>query len=148
MEYTYAVNIAKYDEIHAHLVRCNASFVPPLDSRVVLEDYARKLVSAATRYEAWAGESVIGLVAIYANDPTKREAFITDVSVEEAHGNQGIAQKLLRQCIEETGKQGFQTIVLEVSRTNHLAMELYRKLGFVLHAELQGDSVKLALQLT
>jgi ribosomal protein S18 acetylase RimI-like enzyme len=147
MEPTYTVNVAQYKEIHAHLVRCNASFVPPLDSRVVLADYARKLISSAIRYEAWDGETLIGLVAMYANDPAKREAFITNVSVDEAHGNQGIARKLTEQCIAETAEQGFQTIVLEVSKNNRRAMDLYEKLGFSILAELQGDSVKLALQL-
>ena len=77
----YLSNKASEAEIAEHLSRCDADFVPPLSGRVEINDYAKKIASKATRFEAWSGGTLVGLVAAYCNDQEKHIAYITSVSV-------------------------------------------------------------------
>ena len=77
----YQSNKASEVEIAEHLSRCDADFVPLLSSRVEIKNYAKKIINKATRFEAWSGDTLLGLVAAYYNDQEKRIAYITSISV-------------------------------------------------------------------
>lgn len=123
-------NRADAAEVSAHLRACDASFVPPLGERVDLDAYAAKIVAQAERFEAWAGDSLAGLVAAYCNDPTRRIAFVTSVSVLPARQGHGLASRLLQDCIADVRRAGFERVELEVDSHNAPAARLYRKFGF------------------
>lgn len=127
----FSLNAASAAQITRHLLRCEADFVPPLSGRVAIDDYARKIARNATRFEAWSGETLIGLVAAYCNDQEKRVAYITSVSVLQAWVGKGIAARLLGQCVENAKASGMRKICLEVARANNPAIKLYEKSGFV-----------------
>lgn len=120
--------------VAAHLQACDGSFVPSLSTRVELKAYAAKIAQFAERTEAWSGIELAGLVAAYANDPERRTAFITSVSVLPAWHGQGLASRLLLACIERVRELGFESIELKVDVRNTAATQLYRKHGFVVHA--------------
>ena len=124
----YATNQATADQICAHLAACN--FTPPLGTRVVLTDYAVKLATFAERFEAWVGGHLIGLVAIYCNDPAKAAAHITNVSVDPAHTRHGIARHLLDMALTEAASRGFATVSLQVDPRADAALALYSAMGF------------------
>lgn len=124
-------NKASVAEIAEHLSRCDASFVPPLSDRVVISDYAQKLANNATLFEAWTGDTLVGLVAAYCNDQEKRIAYITSVSVLNEWVGKGIAAYLMNQCIKYAKTSGMLQIRLEVASTNAPAIKLYMKSGFV-----------------
>jgi ribosomal protein S18 acetylase RimI-like enzyme len=130
-EYTYSMNKASESEIAEHLRECDADFVPPLSGRVEIKDYAKKIANKATRFEAWSGNTLVGLVAAYCNDQEKHIAYITSVSVLRAHTNKDIAARLMHQCIEHVRASGMRQISLEVASDNTPAIRLYQKLGFV-----------------
>lgn len=127
----YRLNKASEAEIAEHLWLCNADFVPPLSGRVEINDYAKKIVSKAMRFEAWSGDKLVGLVAVYCNDLEKRIAYITNVSVLRESTGQGIAESLIKQCVERTKALGMHQVSLEVSSDNIPAIGLYEKGGFV-----------------
>ena len=81
----YSLNQATEEEIANHLSRCDADFVPPLSGRVEISSYAHKIAGNATRFEAWAGGALVGLVAAYCNDSERRSAYITTVKIGRAH---------------------------------------------------------------
>lgn len=143
----YLSHKASEAEIAAHLVRCDADFVPPLSDRVAIQDYARKIASTALRFEAWSGGSLIGLVAAYCNDRDKCIAYITSVSVLRAWTGKGIGAHLVGQCIEHAKESGMQLISLEVAETNMRAIKLYAKRGFVV-SKANGPFVAMNLYLT
>jgi ribosomal-protein-alanine N-acetyltransferase len=120
--------------VAAHLRACDGSFLPALSTRVELEAYAAKIAQFAERTEAWSGMELAGLVAAYANDPERRTAFITSVSVLPTWQGQGLGSRLLLACIERVRGLGFEGIELEVDGRNTAAMQLYRKHGFVVQA--------------
>ncbi len=122
---------ASAEEITRHLISCDANFVPPLSSRVVMPAYVRKIVDFATRFEAWAGNTLVGMVAVYCNDPARRVAHVTSVSVLAEYNGLGIARNLMRRCILHATTHGMGEISLQVDRENLAAIGLYEKLGFV-----------------
>lgn len=126
----YSVNRSSASEITAHLLRADAGFEPTLSSRVDIPAYAQKLHDRAARFEAWLGEELIGLVASYCNQPDGGKAFVTSVSVWPEYQGQGIAGRLMRQCIEHVRGLGFGQMELEVDQRSLPAVALYQKLGF------------------
>ena len=126
----YLSNKASTAEIAGHLSCCDTDFVPPLSGRVEITGYANKIVSRATRFEAWSGGTLIGLVAVYCNDLENRVAYITSASVLKAWTGKGIAARLVDQCVEHTKASGMRQISLEVASGNMSAIRLYEKNGF------------------
>lgn len=127
----YLLNKASEPQIAEHLSRCDADFVPLLSGRVEIEDYARKITSKATRFEAWSGATLVGLVAAYCNDLEKRIAYITSVSVLREWTGKGIATHLMSQCVQYAKASGMQQISLEVASDNTPAIRLYEESGFI-----------------
>lgn len=127
----YLSNKAVEAQIVEHLSRCDADFVPSLSGRVAIDDYANKIASKATRFEAWSGGMLVGLVAAYCNNHEKRIAYITSVSVLKAWTGKGIAAKLMKLCVEHAKASGMRQISLEVASDNTPAIKLYEKSGFV-----------------
>jgi ribosomal protein S18 acetylase RimI-like enzyme len=132
MSYTivFSMNQSSMDDLASHLVRVDATFEPALSSRVEIRAYAQKLHNQAVRFEAWLGEELIGLVACYCNQPVGGKAFATSVSVWSEYQGQGIATRLMRQCIEHLRGLGFCHIELEVNQRSLSAVALYQKIGF------------------
>jgi ribosomal protein S18 acetylase RimI-like enzyme len=127
----YRLNKASEAEIAEHLWLCDTDFMPPMSGRVDINDYAKKIVSKSTRYEAWIDDKLVGLVAVYCNDIEKRTAYITSVSVLREATGKGIAESLMKRCIERKKALGMRQVSLEVASDNIPAIRLYEKCGFV-----------------
>ncbi len=127
----FLLNETTAAQIAQHLSRCDCDFVPPLSGRVEISDYARKIASKATRFEAWSGGTLVGLLAAYCNDDKKCIAYITSVSVLREWTGRGIAAQLIRQCIEYAKASGMRLISLDVAGDNTSAIRRYSKCGFV-----------------
>jgi ribosomal protein S18 acetylase RimI-like enzyme len=141
---TYAEKTASADDIHAHLLECAADFIPPLTEKVSIPDYSRKLFEKSVTFEAWAGMSLVGLVAAYFEGGLDGTGFVTNVSVLGRLAGQGVASRLMDMCLDRARGRRLQQLVLEVSGNNARAMALYEKLGF-LRGEMTGDSVFMRL---
>lgn len=126
----FCLNKATEMEIVNHLLLCEADFVPPLSGRVEIGNYAHKIADKATRFEAWADGSLVGLVAAYCNDTQHLAAYITSVSVLQSRQGKGIASQLIRRCIENAKLLGFERIELEVDSENVGAVRLYEEMSF------------------
>lgn len=127
----FLLNKASAAQIAAHLLSCDADFVPPLSGRVEIRDYAQKIASNAIRFEAWSGVTLVGLAAVYCNDQETRIGYITSVSVLKAWTGKGIAARLVGQCVEHAKTLRMRQISLEVASDNTSAIKLYKKSGFV-----------------
>lgn len=142
----FHLNKASETEIACHLSACDADFVPPLSHRVEINAYARKIASKATRFEAWSGGMLVGLVAMYCNDQKERVAYITSVSILEAWTGQGIGARLMDQCVEHAKASSMRQMRLEVAEANASAIKLYEKIGFVA-SKVDAPFVMMDLQL-
>ena len=119
MSIEFLLNKASAEQIAEHLLRCDSDFVPPLSGRVEIKDYAEKIATTAIRFEAWPGGALVGLVAAYCNDQDKHIAYITSVSVLRAWMSNGIAARLVGQCVEHAKTLGMRQISLEVAKREY-----------------------------
>lgn len=62
------------------------------------------------------------------------EAMLFDVSVLSGHENAGNAKRLVDACLAFARTRRIQTVGLEVHASNHAAIRVYTKAGFVLHS--------------
>lgn len=130
------LSTASQQDIINHFKRCDSDFLAALTARVDIAEYSDKLATKATRYEAWRQDDLVGLVAVYRNAEPGGFDFITDVSVITACIGQGIASRLLNDCIQATKSS---EIRLEVSTQNLPAQKLYDKLGFTCYHRDQAS---------
>jgi ribosomal protein S18 acetylase RimI-like enzyme len=132
--------------VDAHLRACDPDFVRALERRVDLTSYAQKLASRAVTLEAWQGERLVGLVAVYLNDPAGRRGYVSSVSVLPGWAGRGIARSLMERCLKEARRLGYEELSLEVDPQNARATRLYAALGFLPCAprgEMQLQSLRL-----
>ena len=142
---TFREKTASREEIYAHLCACNRSYKPPLNEKVDILEYSNKLFEKSVTFEAWSGESLIGLVAAYLDDAGDF-GYISNVSVTAEFRGKSIAKVLIEMCLNWSREKNIHEIRLEVSRDSIQAVELYKKLGF---KELgsSGNSVSMKLRL-
>jgi ribosomal protein S18 acetylase RimI-like enzyme len=144
---SYTVNRAGIAEIRTHLAHCDADFVPPLSGRVDIDAYAAKIAGHAERFEAWVGRELVGMVAAYCNDPSRHAGFITSVSIVPERRGEGIASRLLEDCIQYARCARFALIRLNVDRSNAAAIRLYERCGFSA-APAPGSDIPMVLDLS
>jgi ribosomal protein S18 acetylase RimI-like enzyme len=123
-------NVAGQLALAEHLHRCQADFRPALATRTTIDAYAEKLATRAERFEAWRNDELIGVVAMYCNDPRGREAFVTSVSVDAAARGKGVASALLERAVGHARTHGMDRVALEVDVSNAAARALYARAGF------------------
>ncbi len=138
---------ATQEDIQAHLERCDENFSPNLSIKVEIGEYSRKISAKARTFEAWFGDTLVGLVAAYLNDRGARSGFITNVSVAKAFMGRGIAAALLDRCLDRSRQEGVEAIGLEVSMESREAIRLYEKLGFS-ELERRGETVLMRLTIS
>ena len=80
------------------------------------------------------GKELVGLVASYCNQINVDKAFVSSVSVWPDFQGQGIAGKLMNQCVEHVRCLEIGQIELKVDKRSLTAIALYQKLGFNMHS--------------
>ncbi len=135
----YTRQSATENQIRVHLEQTSGEFVPALDGRVDIREYAVKLFARAVIFEAWSDALLVGIVAAY-TDHDRRSAFITNVSVLKDFSGLGIASSLVGMCIDYAKENRIGEITLEVSDKNDRAIALYEKLNFV-RSGTRGGSI-------
>lgn len=131
MKIEYKVKAANETDIAQHLRRTNNFFSPPLDSYVNIDDYAYKLYEKALTFEAWDSDKLIGLAAAYFNNYSSKNIFFTNLSLEIDYQGIGIATELFKCLLEMAKEKGFETITLEVKKTNDKVYSFHIKNGFL-----------------
>jgi GNAT superfamily N-acetyltransferase len=85
-------------------------------------------------------------VAAYLNDRKTRSGFITNVSVLREFTRRGIGARLVTEALEHARAEGFETVSLEVSDNNSVAIRLYEKLGFARTEGGEGGRVRMRVE--
>jgi ribosomal protein S18 acetylase RimI-like enzyme len=126
----YSRQQCKQTDILEHFSHCDPLFVANIANRISLSNYTDKIVRTSVTFEAWENQKLIGLIAAYINDPELITGYITNVSVVTSYNRQGVASRLLENCIIFAQNQGFKELVLEVAENNKPAINFYIKHGF------------------
>ncbi len=127
----FTVDRSNVHQLRSHFEECSSSFVPALGLRVNIGEYAKKLVDNSIRFEAWNGDQLVGCVCAYMNRHVSSVCYISNVSVSETCRRQGVAKRLLLQCMSCAAERGFEKARLEVATQNFAGKSLYQGLGFV-----------------
>ena len=142
----YQVKAAAEKDIFLHLTGCNDSFLPPLNERVDIPSYAKKIFEKAMTFEAWDDTDLIGLVAVYFDTGIPKSAFITNVSVIKEYMGMGIASRLLKTCIGYAVENNCFEIHLDVYKKNIAAINFYKKYNFT-QSGTKGDNLVMKLEI-
>ena len=105
------------------------------DDTVFLRAYAEKIYNNALVFGAMDGDEIIGLAAVYANDLSNQQAYLTYIALREEYSSHGLGTKLLTLC-ENTARERHMTgMRLEVKKANIRAINFYRKSGYATENE-------------
>ncbi len=118
------------------LAAVDGEFVPPVSSRVDLEEYAAKLSSNATNLFAVDGHNDIGHAAFYSNALTTKVGFVSSFAVKREYRGTGVGTALLDHVILICRNDGMNVVTLEVAETNLRAIEFYKGYGFSFQGRL------------
>ena len=127
----YKIKTVSEEKIYFHLEECNNNFNPPLDQKVNIIEYFKKIFDKFITFEAWVGQTLVGLVAGYFNDEENHSGYITSVSLSKDYMGRGVASALIKMYINYVKWHQFEEIKLEVAKNNIPAISLYRKYGFI-----------------
>lgn len=136
----YDIDKADKLSIEKHLLICSKLFVPPLETYVVIPEYADKLAKNAVTFEAWNNNQLVSLIACYLNDKTKNKGFISNVSTIPSFQGKGIISQLLQNLIDYANSENFKCLLLEVSKLNNRAISFYLQKGFKIDENLSTDN--------
>ena len=142
----YKIKEASEKDIFLHLKDCKDYFLPPLDEKVNIDEYAKKIFEKAITFEAWEDDILVGLIAVYFNDLNRRVGFITNVSVVKKYMGMGVASVLLENCIEYATQNEFAEVQLEVDKANIPAINFYKKFNFV-NEDIRSGTIIMKLEI-
>lgn len=128
LEFTW--NEAASNDIEQHLLRCDSAFQPRLSQIVEISEYAKKITERAELRECWSDGNLMGLAAAYMNDFVRRQAFLTNLSVDARFGRRGVGRQLLADSINRAAGYGFLRYNLQAYDSNSQALLLYESMGF------------------
>jgi len=112
------------------LQEINEEFDPILSNVVDLSTYADKIASRAEIISIIENSVIKALIAVYCNDPEKRNAYITLFYVKEEYRKMGLGKRLLETLLQYLKGLQFQILKLEVFKTNKKAINFYLTNGF------------------
>lgn len=130
-------------KFHDFLLRVDSDFRHPISSKVNLMEYAQKLLENAYVSSAIKGDKIIGLVALYCNDPLRKRAYIPFVAVDKQHRGQHISKSLMSSAIAYAKGKDFH--IIGVHTENPVALNLYLSLGFKLIEDGEQKYLELLL---
>lgn len=102
-----------------------AQGIPPRRTSVV-EDWAEGLLDDGLNLVAWHGDDAVGHAALLAYDDTSELV----IFVHPDYHHAGIGSRLIRALLGYGQSEGIDHVWLSVERDNHVAMNLYRSVGF------------------
>jgi ribosomal-protein-alanine N-acetyltransferase len=142
----YETGTATYSDIHSHLKECSDDFNFPLEKRVDIALYSKKIFEKAITFEAWVDNILIGLIAAYFNSMNHSFGYITNISVMKIYTGLKIASLLMSMCIEYANRNNFRGVMLEVSKDDKNTINIYEEFGFVKN-DIRGNSLLMSLRL-
>lgn len=128
--FKFEFNKSDFNDINAHLLRCDNLFSPNLSSYVNIEEYALKLYDHARRIEIWKDDILCGLLAFYTNRE-KQSVYITNLSLEKNLLGLGLGGVLIDNCYKELSIiNNSNSFELKVHKKNEQALNFYKKHRF------------------
>lgn len=74
---------------------------------------------------------IMGFAGFYCNDDKDKNAYLSLIAVVPQYRNRGVGKSLLEEVVKQSKRAGMERLVLEVRKSNMVAIKFYEKLGFV-----------------
>ena len=138
---TFEIERLKLEELRAFLQKQADEAFPDLKDEVRLNMLAEKWTMNAEICTCRDDDdSLIGMIAFYANRPEEAVAYIPHVYVSPDYRNRGIFSKMIDMVVEYLRGKSFSEIRLEVKNDNRSACIAYEIKGFVLEKTASQNS--------
>lgn len=128
------------------LKEVDSDFQPPLSSKLVLNDYANKLLDKATFFSVFENSTMCAFIAFYDNDEDRENAYLSMLAVRLKYRGLGLGESLLKHSIRVLKRKSFKYYNLEVFKNNDSAIKLYLQNNFEIIRESEA-SYKMTLNL-
>jgi ribosomal protein S18 acetylase RimI-like enzyme len=102
-----------------------AQGIPPRERRDVAE-WVENMLADGINLVAWHDDDAVGHAALFPYDDTAELV----IFVHPAYHHAGIGSRLIRALLGAGQRSGLDHVWLSVQRDNHVAMNLYRSVGF------------------
>lgn len=130
------MNEVNCDVIFEFLSKVDKDFEPALSSNLNLKEYSKKIASKASLFTNFKNGNLLGLCAVYATDNVNYQAYLTMLAVDPCYRGLGIAKRLIVEMEEKLSFKGFESVKLEVYKTNQSAYLLYSNHGYKIVEEV------------
>lgn len=126
----YCIDFVSFKEEKQYILnRFDDAMFHPLSRNPDCAEITSKIVAAAEMLVAYNCE-LLGFVAFYANDISRKMAYISSIAVKKESRSKGIGQRMLRKSMEIAKNRGMETLCLEVNCKNERAIQFYKREGF------------------
>lgn len=126
--FVYEIKSPTLSELISFLYVTKDDFIPSLDLRVNIEEYANKLYRNADFVVCRYDNNIVGLVCYYQNRPPI--GYISHVGVLKLYRRMGVMREMFYLLQKNAAIRSIKELGLEVSRSNFPAIKAYTKLGF------------------
>lgn len=137
---SYAAQIESWEVEKAKVLVCatNYDFDPPLSQSIDIDKIAEKWSKYAKFLTLHNEDNErVALVVFYENKE-ERFLYIPHFVVRAPFRHKGVGHTCIKYLLEKTKSEGFETLRLEVLKTNANAIQFYHKEGFVLKEEREN----------
>jgi 1-aminocyclopropane-1-carboxylate deaminase/D-cysteine desulfhydrase-like pyridoxal-dependent ACC family enzyme/ribosomal protein S18 acetylase RimI-like enzyme len=110
-------------------------FPDPLQRRVDLYNYAKKLIKFADLQVALVNQEIVGFLAVYANNKQTHVAHIPLIAILKRYQRIGIGKVMLSRTIALARQRKMKHIWLSVMKENSAAIQFYHSIRFVIRSE-------------
>ena len=129
-EYIVHKNKLRFRRIIDFLKLTSDLFNPPLNERLDIEEYAKKIWENAKLVYALHDAELVGLIAYYLSDKNKDFGYITFLCVLPDYSKQDIGTQLLIQCEERIASDRKKFLYLEIDKSNIKGIKFFQKKDF------------------
>lgn len=130
--YSYYYNHTEklYKDLYNYLMKHDEDFPIRLSDKVDLKEYLKKICNLGKSIICMQEQEIVGIILYYDNNVIDNKAFVSLVSVDMNHRNKGIANNMLLELFKNLRNSGIKTCEVPTHNTNHIAIKLYKSLGF------------------
>lgn len=132
LKFEWRKGIQYQDRLCQFLNEIDEIMIPALSERVCISDYAGKLASLAENLFMVQNGRDIASCSVYCNS---KIAFISSIAVKKEFSNHGMGTALMNEVKQFTRENQCERIQLEVYEQNSIALDFYKKNGFVIIVE-------------
>jgi ribosomal protein S18 acetylase RimI-like enzyme len=104
---------------------------------VELNNYVEKIFEKSTIISIERNNNLQGFISYYDNDEKNESAFLTMIAIDKKYRHMGYGKGLLEFSVSILRTKGFKKYSLEVLKDNSIAINLYKRLGFIVTEERQ-----------